>query len=194
MCSSFLVKLCNKERYRMLWRWWEVWMGLSERTSLGRDNWPGIWRINRRWPEEGMEQCSRQRLPDGGEGWAAASERTWEKPRTARSQGHPGQAWGRHWAGGRCDRTQEFVFILRPKEVMRVGRSLLKATVSFLESSLPGPGNRWWWTGMVVMETETWRWNGRFGGGMYNPRHHIFCVFTEQIHQLMAFLMYRTDG
>ena len=27
---------------------------------------------------------------------------------------------------------------------------------------------------------------------MYNPRHHIFCVFTEQIHQLMAFLIYRT--
>lgn len=53
-----------------------------------------------------------------------------------------GRACGRRWAGEGCDHTQESVFILRPKEVMRVGRSLLKATISFLESSLPGPGNR----------------------------------------------------
>ena len=54
-----------------------------------------------------------------------------------------GQAWGRPQARGRAvGHTQDFVFILRPKEVVRVGRSLLKATISFLESSLPGPGGR----------------------------------------------------
>ena len=54
-----------------------------------------------------------------------------------------GQVWGRPQARGRAvGHTQDFVFILRPKEVVRVGRSLLKATISFLESSLPGPGGR----------------------------------------------------
>ena len=68
--------------------------------------------------------------------------------RLERSLGQPepgtpdGRGGGAGPGVGGCGHTQEFVFILRPKEVMRVGRSLLKATISFLESSLPGPGNR----------------------------------------------------
>lgn len=90
-----------------------------------------------------MEQCSRQRLPDGEKGGpqrVRGLERTLGEPEARDTLG---RAWGRRRTRGRAvDHTQGFVFILRPKEVASVGRSLLKATISFLEISLPGPGDR----------------------------------------------------